>query len=184
MKPYFARYLPVEGEIKDKALVLDKDRNKIGHITYPDNADGIYEVEYLDGTSGGCDHFELVKLFLCSRDIQVGDRIWNQHSGYGKVMEIDEENQYLGVKYDIEDWECEEDFKYIIEVIGEISPEAIWVKEGDEFDESQINKQFYNDSGVSSPWQDEIELGYIAWEDIDLKYKRIQIQCPTCKKFH
>lgn len=114
MKPYFAKYLPVEGEIKDGQMGISINNALYTHA------------EHL-----GKEYGKPVKLFLCSRDIQVGDTV-----------------HYL-YDYDIE-WVVDKVFKttfksgstecplnVFYKVIGEISPEAKWVKEGDEFDEEE-----------------------------------------------
>lgn len=113
MKTYFAKYLPVEGEIKQgvKAVFsptggkLSTDKPLPEWVIKSSNEKG----------------FKLGKLFLCSRDIQVGDEI---------IYEITNAK----FKWDGNTPQRPEDFK----VIGEISPEATWVKEGDEFEEEQL----------------------------------------------
>lgn len=50
----------------------------------------------------------------------------------------------------------------VIKVIGEISPDAIWVKEGDEFEEDEVNI---------------IQLPIS-------KLNHVEIKCPTCGRFH
>jgi nitrogen regulatory protein PII-like uncharacterized protein len=77
-------------------------------------------------------------LFLCSNEINVGDRVYNKLSGYGVVKEITTEEAFLGVKYDLEEFEAEEDFEHIIKVVGVISKEAVWVSHGDELKEEEI----------------------------------------------
>ena len=112
MKQYFAKYLPVEGEIKmgdkffEEGLGIGTRRNK----------EGLYD-------------FQKVKLFLCSRDIQVGDEVQLYKSGFelGDKVKITSESNLEIAKMGM-------GFK----VIGEISSEATWVKEGDEFDETEL----------------------------------------------
>jgi hypothetical protein len=155
MKTYFAKYLPVEGEIKEGDYFIRSKCNTIMHagdISITEKANLL--------------KYPKAKLFLCSRDIQVGDRVWNQDSGYGEVKEIDIEGETLGVKYDLQDYEVEEDFKYIVKVIGEISPEAKWVKEGDEFDEGEV---------FNSPAP--LWITGIGYQDF------IQVKCPCCETF-
>jgi hypothetical protein len=121
MKQYFAKYLPVEGEIKEGDIVIGMDGKK-------------------------------VKLFLCSRNIQVGDKVLDIRTNTWKEV-----NNSCGVELykqkpnDIQ-------FK----VIGEISPNAKWVKEGDEFEE--------NDWDYSE-------------EEDDKGEKVIKIGCPCCGDF-
>lgn len=134
MKKYFAKYLPVEGEINKGDKVLDTLNEQYDTWLDDDKCD-----EY--------GHYKKVKLFLCSRDIQVGDTVKchstkDEHKNgvYDcevRVVDISEEHT---VRVTMEGWE--EDLpiprNYLLKVIGEISPEATWVKEGDEFDETEI----------------------------------------------
>lgn len=130
MKNYFTKYLPVEGEIKagDKHICLDNG------LVCDTRADMVYFVNN--------ENHKKVKLFLCSRDIQVGDIVKTRY--------------YEGLK----DFHCGNEgarqaainngsFK----IIGEISPDALrYVKEGDEFDEGEwkdeedkFDRKNYND---------------------------------------
>lgn len=103
-KPYFTKYLPVEGEIKEGETGIS-----INNATYT-------HYNHL-----GKDYGKPAKLFLCSRDIQVRDKL----------------QTISGVKTQVEYPSQLENFPYdkLFKVIGEISPEATWVKEGNEFDE-------------------------------------------------
>jgi hypothetical protein len=137
MKQYFAKYLPVEGEIKEGDIVIGMD--------------GIFEYK---GKMNLPDVQlpKKVKLFLCSRNIQVGDKVLDIRTNTWKEV-----NNSCGVELykqkpnDIQ-------FK----VIGEISPNAKWVKEGDEFEE--------NDWDYSE-------------EEDDKGEKVIKIGCPCCGDF-
>lgn len=131
MKPYFAKYLPVEGEIKEGDMYWFN-----GSPT---------ELRKDNNDAHGMCSCKKVKLFLCSRDIQIGDKVrWLTGNGeWGNSVVTGDPSKLI------------ETYK----VIGEISPEAIWVKEGDEFDEGDISRR-----------------GCLG----DL----ILIKCPTCKKFH
>lgn len=99
---YLAKYLPVKEEIKKGDSYYFKDE--------PDNI----LVRTGDRTVSS---MQKVKLFLCSRDIQVGDTF----QSFSGMCEL----QWDG-KFQLHP----EDYK----IIGEISPAATWVKEGDEFD--------------------------------------------------
>lgn len=129
MKQYFTKYLPVEGEIKHNDLYL------VGRVILPRNPLNVSnDDDFYKGK-------QKVKLFLCSRDIQVDDKIQYNHGnlGYkeGVVDKIEKETNSVyihGFNYhylSIHNTEC-------LKVIGEISPDATWVKEGDEFDENEI----------------------------------------------
>lgn len=109
----------------------------------------------------GNNKFEEVKLFLCSR-ICYRERDSFYYENYPNIPK--------------------DQFK----VIGEISKDAIWVKEEMELDDEEINRQFYDDSGSSeSCWFDYNRLHTEEdWAEIPENWKRIQIKCPTCKTFH
>jgi hypothetical protein len=88
-----------------------------------------------------------VKLFLCSRDIQVGDEV--------KILNESWEGIYKAGM----------DTEYMFKVIGEVSPEAVWVKEGMEFEEDAVQQWW-------------------APEDANTDHYVMKIQCPNCKTFH
>jgi hypothetical protein len=115
MKPYFAKYLPAKkGEITgaflrpDDKLVIMNDEQK---RHYTDQIAITY-----------------VKLFLCSRYMQIGDEVFDIRTG--QLVEV---NNACGI-------ELYKDkpngFQY--KVIGEISTEAKWVKDGDIFDADEL----------------------------------------------
>ncbi len=148
MKPYFAKYLPVEGEIKEG----DWYKSPSGSILSQHN-----------GTELLPDGWYKVKLFLCSRDLNYGDEVTciNPYSvNYLKKSKHFE----FG---DTESW---------AKVIGEISPEAKWVKEGDEFDEDNI---YFQDCGKHVECCDG-DCKFPNWKGGEF----IQIKCPTCEKFY
>lgn len=134
IKPYFCKFLPVEGEIKEAERIYWKGK-VYTHVpilsNFRDKTFGIIEGEK-QGTHIPWDEGKPIKLFLCSRDIKVGDTI---HDEDGGVYELNNSSYLEGYK----NRNCTHMFK----VIGEISPEAGWVKEGDEFDKDQIKLWTY-----------------------------------------
>lgn len=142
MTKYFTKYLPVEGEIEEGDVIMQKSDSNImkcrkRQLTGLECSgyDGFHSTEL----------FTKVKLFLCSRDIQVGDKIFCESTQrFGVASTIIKDNQntisYLSIKYKPEQktgWAIfpDEAFK----VIGEISLDALsYVKEGDEFTDGQI----------------------------------------------
>jgi hypothetical protein len=120
MKLYFAKYLPVEGEIKEGDLYL-ADGNLVCKAKIPKKYNNPH-VPYFDS-------YKKVKLFLCSRDIQVGDKFF--HNDFpNKEFEVESSLHFTKL--------IKTSGSY--KVIGEISPEATWVVEGDEFDEEHIKR--------------------------------------------
>lgn len=120
MKPYFAKYLPVEGEMKKGVVV----RKKLSGLT---------GVCMRDISSDEKDEYEKVQLFLYSRDINVGDKVkYNTSGTEDEVLEV-----YNDVAISLKRTKGAFLKQHVSKVIGPISPNAIWVKEGDEFDEDE-----------------------------------------------
>jgi hypothetical protein len=115
-KPYFAKYLPVEGEIKEGDLGWSVNNALYTHYNHL-----------------GKDYGQPVKLFLISTDIQVDDEVICPATGNKYTVG---EGGYKKNKVTLPYAQGTKHFR----VIGEISPEATWVKEGDEFDESKVCK--------------------------------------------
>lgn len=147
MKTYFTKYLPVEGEIQEGDWITD-DKFNIGKCLQKDS-------EFLECSCfyGMTDiiNWRKLKLFLCSRDIKVGDKYWyidvtennKIHKGISNIIEVaPEPDGHLAVMFDNNTflW-IEEVFK----VVGEISLDALsYVKEGDEFDEDDVYSFSHN----------------------------------------
>lgn len=135
-KTYFTKYLPVEGEIKE-----GDDYLFCGKVIKCTNI--------LNDLSNGNDSplevtRQRVKLFLCSRDIEKGDKIYFPRlDKYHKFFE------HIGRHIicqsinggNTESFYKEEYFK----VIGEISPDALsYVKEEQEFDLNDLALKQYS----------------------------------------
>lgn len=141
MKKYFVKFVPIEGEIKEGDWYKSKFRTENKFFHYEQWKDD--RTTYF-GFDAKEDVICKVKLFLCSRD--VPPHYSNPHVEY--YDGVKEENRYY--------------------VAGEISPGAIWVKEGDEFDEDEVK---YNKTMTMLGQKDEDAFYYL-------------IKCPTCKQFH
>lgn len=174
---YFCKYLPVEGEIK------------IGGMTQG-TAGGFYDVTEVEImlNEKGLMKYKPFKLFLCSRDIQVGDEVLSTLNNKRYIVE-----QVKGFLFRIGSTVYDKDnithlYKTYFKVIGEISPEAIWVKEGDEFDEDELEPVlFYSKHPDESIYLDDIKRleHWNKLNPIPTQYiSKIEIKCPTCKQFH
>jgi hypothetical protein len=157
MKPYFAKYLPVEGEIKrgDKYLHPNGNFQQLSDDVQLSLLPEINEIG------------KLVKLFLCSRDIQVGDKVFDTYSGL--EVKVTEQNFPSNAS------------DFWVRVIGEISPEAVWVKEGDEFNEEDVLRVAH------VKWGGWVGLGTEIQKTLELSpcyAEGYVVKCPTCKKFH
>ena len=138
-KKYIAIYLPVEGEIKrgDKYLHPNGCIQQLSKQVQLDLLPNINKIG------------KLVKLFLCSRDIQVGDTFvnprWNLNEWKEHIctkIEMGSGENYFPKKMLIWFHDDGINFWFPLEEcykkIGEISPDALgYVKEGDEFEEDQ-----------------------------------------------
>ena len=234
MKEYFAKYLPVEGEIKEAKFIL-YNGEAYNHIpvfsNFKDKTFGILEGQ-THGIHIPIDEAKIAKLFLCSRDIKAGDEVLVEPNaiklyseGYRfKLLEL-REHTYKDVPDKIykipfiettanpnkpeligtsRDWLLEN----LYTVIGEISPKAKWVKEGDEFDEEEISFRYTLPVNISNPAHEWIEYPEFAelptdedisnwvnefchfnggrggsWELSDVKVSRIKIKCSCCNTF-
>lgn len=127
MKKYFAKYLPVEGEINIGDKYFTK-RGVLHSCGIKPNSEMLNPEESL----------KKAKLFLCSRDTQVGDKVkWSEHNPDKPWL------TQFGTETTIMNLGGLEPHPAWVKVIGEISPEATWVKEGDEFDENQLQIKYH-----------------------------------------
>lgn len=150
-KKYFTKYLPVEGEIKEGDTILYNNRLATAtHISYVIKFIDETENTVLD-TQIQIDSRKKIKLFLCSRNIQIGDKVFHdtnvQNSGFTWT---DSHNNKMR-KDDV------------YKVIGEISRETTWVKEGDEFDENELgwllwDTRFPEDGDIFYEFSNEPEI--------------------------
>lgn len=168
MKPYFVKYLPVEGEIEEGDWVLASNE-KIGtrlaqaisihgnvhkyDFVDEDLKKDVYYEEFQFWNKG---YSKKVKLFLCSRDIEVDDKLKFKLDKNAKWMDVTLKEVYElnGIQVPIVKYEGQTTIVHttfddcLIKVIGEISLEATWVKEGDEFGEDEVRILGY----YNSPW--------------------------------
>lgn len=110
---YFLKYIPVEGKAGKGDTILV---NNLPIYLQRDLFD--FEMSYAP---------ERVKLFLCSKDIKVGDVVKE------KLTTGNYENFEIHTVNDI-------DIQTQVKVIGEVNPKLKKLKEGDEFDETEIDK--------------------------------------------
>ncbi len=129
---YYSKYLPIIGEIKH-------------HDFYFSYRDGI-RYKHKEGLNKMTPEDKLCKPFLCSRDIQVGDRVRTFERTYPEYVEkiTDYTITILQGGHPVE-----HDINQCYKIIGEISEEATWVKDDDEYDENEVEQisitQLYED---------------------------------------
>ena len=163
-KKYFTAYLPVEGEIKEGDKYSSEGYNE------PKTASA-------DWSKSTCSFYDVykVKLFLCSRDIQVGDKVIYEATpllGEKVVKSIDDKLVTTN--------DGDKTYSHnLIRVIGEISSDALsYVKEGQEFDENKVC--IYAFDG-----QDDNYFSIEEWDEekYHVEYWHIEVKGP-CGHFH
>jgi hypothetical protein len=148
-KKYFAKYIQVKveiNEIRTGDKVTSNEPYLKGLIgTYLGGNDFLNHNNEIVNLPDWQNRFKFkkVKLVLCSRDIQAGDILKEcNKDNKERIVHHFEPVLLFGV-YVYEPWPSENEewiqADQAFKVIGEISPEAIWVKEGDEFDEDEVH---------------------------------------------
>jgi hypothetical protein len=139
MKKLFAEYVPVEGKIKKGDKVTHPSFLSLGVMEALTDNEGT-KLKSSGGTK--------VELFLCSRYIQVGDKFDSANGSNFLCSKVDENYVYSigGLQHPLE--EVKHSMKWSFKVLGKISPQAKWVKRGDEFDKYEVewdHKQYIYD---------------------------------------
>jgi len=130
MKKYFAKYVPIEGKVKE-GYHLDKNKN---------------EIIYYNGDYGDVKPSFLipVKLCICTREIKIGDMAKDTKQPLTDFY-VDEKD-IIRIKSGTDELYSQMD---LYKVVGKISSEASWVKEGDMFDREDLMA-----NGVGVNWND------------------------------
>jgi hypothetical protein len=135
MSNHFAKYLPVEGEIKEGDMMFIKFPHPQGQIRkcwyiykHEEHEEQLMIDDPKDPNRGRGflkrNEVKKAKLFLCSRDIQIGDLVFASHEEYaGNVID----------ELDLIKWR---DHYHAYKMVGEIlTPD---IKEGQEFTEKEV----------------------------------------------
>lgn len=197
-KPYVAKYLPVEGEIKIGDRVESESSGKQKVLVTGITKKGDYitdEPDFYEPDS----YFVLPKkkakkfskqLFLCSRDIQVGDTVWDTVNHKFEEVETSFIAENTEHAKNVHCWylkrpsnECKvfNEARLLIKVIGEISPEATWVEEGDEFDE--YRELWYYKYNGEWKYMGRNTVNWMQSKGYETKLI-CKVKCPNCKHFH
>lgn len=153
MKSYFTKFLKADGHFfYPGAFIRSNMTGATARINEP-------FPEHLDETEW--DHMHLM---LCSRDIHVGDKILfpqtkddYKNNNFSIKGTVRLKGNYSSAVWldDLQD-ELQLPNNYMLKIIGPISPEAKWAREGDEFNESDwmgystimdkpLDKEFHKD---------------------------------------
>jgi hypothetical protein len=189
MKDYFAKYLPVAGEILPGDTFKSQWRtdNKFFHyVTVKEVTDTEFISVDTDVSYSKDDAITKVKLFLCSRLIQKGDILKECLSdNIEQVVHHFESVLPYGI-YVFEPWPSNNEnwiqANLAFRVMGSISPNAIWVKAGDEFTADEIKRYVIATDNLPvtpTPWGDELKSKHP-----DRYFDAFNILCSKCKTFH
>lgn len=203
MKKYFAKYLPVKEEIKEGTLVqlnIPDGENPFsltcgifkretpdvihgkGYVTIrPTYKTGESQVDYAGLAIKKEWLGKPIRLSLCSKDIQLGDTYYHDsYYPYPNGDVADSNTKVMNAHMMITNEETgtpRESFK----VIGKISPEATWVREDDEIDETQV--QFWHDLEAGSRFQGGFVINPSLRPDWQGWVTDVKIKGP-CGHFH
>jgi hypothetical protein len=126
-----------------------------------------------------------LKAFLCSRDIKVDDKIYNNYVNDGLsstctklFTDEDREYQWDGIVND----ETYFNFTDWYKIVGEVSPDATWIRNNDEFDEEDLCLLPTNMHGQISYIPKE-PLKFSEERLIELQFIKIGVKGP-CGHFH
>lgn len=181
---YFAKYLPVEGIIGDGDTYLFEDKIQTCKVSVIKELEELYQQKIAE--------YQKVQLFLCSRDTQVGDEICVRYRD-GNEIKIHGQLIYDG-ELPRGEWVKHismVDKRYDFKVIGSISPQAIWVKEGDEFEDNDLEFVFKYIGDTGKDFEDIVNPLIFTAKQIGWGHnfgsiisKVIRIKCSQCKSFH
>lgn len=180
-KPYFTKWIPIEGRIKKgMKYILTKS---LGLGAYKKGYVGTAAIDFTEEAqkSQGA---KILKFFLCSRDIKVGDKgiwgydddekIWFEHPKQTFCTSTFEGKVSLNCNNSIS--RALEPGTEVIKVVGEVSQDALnYVKKGMEFREDEVEEWQYTDKG----WYLPVELSSI--KGLPTKFK---VKCSNCGRFH
>lgn len=172
MKTIIAKYLPVEGKIKvgDKVIwpngyiseaIEDKNGKTVLPFDLATMPKGISFEEY----KGKQKH---AQLFAVTQDIEIGDEVINPITFEKHKFLRKNDRNYI--KNDCKTLGC-------YKVLGELTLNAIWVKNGDEI---EIEEIYFDKNGLFLP---PINNDKKCIEDI-IDKTICKVKCPTCKTYH
>lgn len=118
-----------------------------------------------------------VRLLVCSRDIRVTTP---KHYAMELLMDGTYDEFPIDTIHDIYPDMIAGGRQF--RVIGKVSEDAKWVKEGDEFDEQELG--IHDDSGSDYPPTPFDKIQEEDWPDILRGETIVEIMCSTCKTFH
>lgn len=164
MKKYFAKLLPLLGrnEISVGDKVLHFPSGKIVDCKYQSVIDRMKGKRSLD-------NYKPLRLFLVSKDIRKGDWVYHVEGNYGAVQSI--RGGLYNVRYE-NSFNSTAVIEDLVGVYGLVSPNAKWIKDGDEID----------GSGLGEPIE-KLVVNPFAEMPVNIFIEIYPIMCPCCDTF-
>jgi len=165
-----AKYLPVEGKPELGDIYIDNN-GTLG-------LDGLSEALLDKG-------YKRAKFFAVTKDIEVGDEVYDtQLQLWGKLNFLSKANSQVVFKdYDYSDNSAYEYHNIkperLFKVLGELSPNATWVENGDEIEIELVPR------GVLKPDGEPLKTDYGTSQSMKTVTEvQVDVKCPTCNTFH
>lgn len=147
--------LPVEGKVMQ------------GKPAIAPNGNVFHKLEEPFFRNAEKDELKPAKLFLCTKDIKIGDKV-KERLTTGEWMDwsVDNENDL--------------DLEHQVKVVGEISPRAIWLRDGNLIPKDHI--RLFHKAKIGEPER-------VLWkmQDLDERLRKefyIAILCTNCLQYH
>jgi hypothetical protein len=179
---YFAKWIPIEGKVEEGDICKHSLTGFLGRLEYWNSEkmgkrdEGYYLVNKDDFQGVSKSYLQKVKLFICSRDISIGDEI--VYIGPDITLEaLPEELRFkTGCKSTCTNPKTISR-EFWVKVIAEVSPKED-IKEGQEFDRNDFELRWTNSKGENS----------LTMKDVDTEEEspvlKAYFKCPTCGTFH
>jgi hypothetical protein len=209
MKLYFAYYVPVDGEITwemGEIPLFYYDLNNRGYLCNGKRMPNLeIKCTLNNGTIfyEGHGRFKQAKLHICSRDIEAGDKVRFRLAAKAIEKELECVETFMDDNIDgqrtltavIKDgdyliYTTPDTTNQCYKVIGIVSPDATWIKEGMEFDQDEIeivplrtrSEWLYQDRNYQ-PYEREVAIKERYEKYCETAPKKVMIKGP-CGHFH
>lgn len=170
MESFFAAYIPVSGEIQDGDTIrYDGEYYKV--VKGPSSGPGEIEmdlVKYLHS------NVQKVALLLCSYDIKEGDMVSSLLTDRTYFTKASKEHVSSNKNVDNNN-------RYF-KVVGEVSPKASWVKDGDKIDVNELDSFDGKIIYYCLPLEPDKELSHRSSKQNNI-WRFVKIRCRCCGMF-
>jgi hypothetical protein len=189
---YFASFLRADGEMEPGGFAMGNNMSyakQIQRFGFYDGSDENYkeknkDVEMIFWKGGGHTpkmNCKKAILYILTHEIDVGDEylvedISGNISSWTCIRKEQDKIYYGDITYDTQGFK----------IIGEVSPNATWVRAGDRFNEDQLNFLYKHRSFRDEDFSSTEPYKTSDWKKGEKeKYTCIvEIECPTCKRYH